>query len=50
MFKSIEKREYLLHQLLNEGELILKAATELNIRLIFGSELKNSLLDKLLCI
>ena len=50
MFKSIAEPEYLLHQLLNEGELIVKVATELKIRLIFGSELKNSLSNKLLCI
>jgi hypothetical protein len=36
MFKSIEEPEYLLHQLLNEGYLIVKAGTELKIRLIFG--------------
>lgn len=36
MFKSIEEPEYLLHQLLNEGYLIVKAGTQLKIRLIFG--------------
>ena len=46
MFKSIEDPEYLLHQLLNEGELIVKSGRQLKIRLIFGSQLKNSLSNK----
>ncbi|HSF75128.1 MAG TPA: hypothetical protein VLA84_15140 [Microcoleus sp.] len=53
LFKSIEAPEYLFHQLLNDGELVVKSGRLLKIRLIFGSQLKNSLSNKsnkLLCI
>ena len=36
MFKFLEEPEYLLPQLLNKGYLIVKAGTQLKIRLIFG--------------